>query len=44
MADIQALYDKLKREAERRGYRLNPDETFVKALIEGLVANAARYG
>lgn len=42
--DIQALYEKLKRETERRGYRLNPDEGFVKSLIEGLASNAARYG
>lgn len=44
MTDIDALYGKLKRDAERRGYRLNPDEAFVKALIEGLLANGARYG
>lgn len=44
MTDVQALYEKLKREAERRGYRLNPDEAFVKSLIEGLATNAARYG
>ena len=44
MADVQAPYEKLKRETERRGYRLNPDEVFVKSLIEGLAANAARYG
>ena len=44
MADVQALYEKLKRETERRGYRLNPDEAFVKSLIEGLATNAARYG
>jgi ferredoxin-thioredoxin reductase catalytic subunit/rubredoxin len=44
MSDVDALYEKLKREAERRGYRLNPDEAFVKSLIEGLATNGARYG
>ena len=44
MSDVRALYEKLKAESERRGYRLNPDEAFVISLLEGLEANAARYG
>ncbi len=44
MSDLEAQYEKLKKDAERHGYRLNPDEAFVKSLIEGLLANGVRYG
>jgi ferredoxin-thioredoxin reductase catalytic subunit/rubredoxin len=44
MADVEAMYGRIKNEAERRGYRLNPDEAFVKSLIEGLMSNGSRYG
>jgi ferredoxin-thioredoxin reductase catalytic chain len=40
----QALYERLKREGEAAGYYLNPDVGFVLDLMEGLLANEARYG
>jgi ferredoxin-thioredoxin reductase catalytic chain len=42
--DAEALYDKLKREAEAAGYLLNPDREFVLGLMEGLLTNQQRYG
>jgi len=41
---IDALYNKLKREAEEGGYRLNPDVEFAKDLVSGLLVNEDRYG
>jgi len=38
------LYGRLKSEAEAAGYTLNPDVEFVLDLMEGLLANEARYG
>jgi ferredoxin-thioredoxin reductase catalytic chain len=43
-AEIDALYDKLNREAEAGGYHLNPDIEFCKELITGLIVNERRYG
>ena len=43
-AEIDALYLKLKKDAENGGYNLNPDEEFTKALVEGLLVNQRRYG
>jgi ferredoxin-thioredoxin reductase catalytic chain len=43
-AEIDALYDKLYREAEAGGYHLNPDVEFCKELIKGLIVNERRYG
>jgi ferredoxin-thioredoxin reductase catalytic chain len=40
----EALYGRLKREAEAGGYFLNPDQEFVLGLMEGLLANQQRYG
>jgi ferredoxin-thioredoxin reductase catalytic subunit len=42
--DIDSVYEKLKKEAEEGGYRLNPDVEFVKELIKGLLENERRYG
>lgn len=42
--DIQALHDRLLREAESSGYHLNPDTEFTRALAEGLLVNQSRYG
>ena len=42
--DALALLDRLDREAERSGYHLNPDRQFTLGLMEGLLANEARYG
>lgn len=39
-----ALFEKLDREAERSGYHLNPNREFTLGLMEGLLANEARYG
>jgi ferredoxin-thioredoxin reductase catalytic chain len=39
-----ALRDRLRGEAEASGYRLNPDDEFTLALMEGLLSNQARYG
>jgi len=41
---IDALYQKLKKEAEAGGYHLNPDEAFTKELVESLLINEERYG
>ncbi|OGS23219.1 MAG: ferredoxin:glutaredoxin reductase [Elusimicrobia bacterium RIFOXYA2_FULL_39_19] len=42
--EIEKLYQKLKKDAQASGYYLNPDETFTKELIEGLLINEKRYG
>ncbi|MGA9086753.1 MAG: ferredoxin-thioredoxin reductase catalytic domain-containing protein [Methanoregula sp.] len=41
---IDATYRTLKADAEKNGYRLNPDEDFVKNLVRGLLKNEQRYG
>ena len=41
---VDALYDKLNREAEEGGYHLNPDVEFTKGLIKSLIINEQRYG
>ncbi len=41
---VDARYEKLKREAEAAGYQINPDTDFVKMLVEGLLVNEQRYG
>jgi len=40
----EELYTQLKKEAEERGYHLNPDVTFTKQLLTGLLKNKERYG
>lgn len=42
--EVDALYEKLEREAEAGGYHLNPDGEFTRALVEGLLTNVNRYG
>lgn len=42
--DVDALYQRLDREAEASGYHLNPDVDFTKGLVEGLLVNEERYG
>jgi ferredoxin-thioredoxin reductase catalytic chain len=44
LEQVDARYEKLKREAEASGYQLNPDTDFVKMLVEGLLVNEQRYG
>ena len=34
---VDALYERLDREAEASGYHLNPDVEFTKGLVEGLL-------
>ncbi len=40
----EKLYDKLKKQAAKGGYNLNPDREFTMQLMEGLVTNIDRYG
>jgi ferredoxin-thioredoxin reductase catalytic subunit len=42
--EAEALYERLKKEAEAGGYLLNPDKEFVLGLMEGLLTNEKRYG
>jgi len=42
--EIARLYETLKSDASASGYFLNPDETFTKGLVEGLIVNQRRYG
>jgi ferredoxin-thioredoxin reductase catalytic chain len=41
---IDKTHQRLKKDTEAGGYRLNPDEAFVKDLIAGLLRNEERYG
>jgi ferredoxin-thioredoxin reductase catalytic subunit len=41
---IDAVFEKLRKDAESAGYHLNPDVTFTKDLIRGLLENERRYG
>ena len=43
-AEIDAAYAAYKTDAEKNGYRLNPDTEFVKNLVRGLLKNGQRYG
>jgi ferredoxin-thioredoxin reductase catalytic chain len=42
--EIDRIYMIIKKEAESGGYFLNPDVSFTKNLIQGLVKNEQRYG
>lgn len=41
---INKLYEKLKKDADAGGYKINPDVAFTKNLIKGLIVNEDRYG
>ncbi|MBN1812335.1 MAG: ferredoxin:glutaredoxin reductase [Anaerolineae bacterium] len=41
---IDALYERLDKDAEASGYHLNPDREFTRGLVEGLLINEGRYG
>jgi len=41
---VNALSERLDREAEASGYHLNPDREFTLELAEGLLMNEERYG
>jgi ferredoxin-thioredoxin reductase catalytic subunit len=43
-AEIDRVHERLKKEAEAGGYRLNPDIDFTRQLIAGLLATEQRYG
>ena len=42
--EIDRLYERLKKEAEAGGYRLNPDVSFTRDLVKGIITNEKRYG
>jgi ferredoxin-thioredoxin reductase catalytic chain len=41
---VDALYERLDREAEASGYHLNPDREVTWDLVKGLLINEQRYG
>lgn len=43
-AEVEALRERLREEAERSGYYLNPDLAFTAGLVRGLLVNERRYG
>lgn len=42
--EVEALYNRLNREAKSTGYHLNPDKNTTKELVKGLLVNEKRYG
>ena len=42
--EIVRIYTLIKKEAESGGYFLNPDVSFTKSLVRGLLKNEQRYG
>ena len=42
--DIERMTNKLRRQAESRGYHLTPDQEALRSLVEGLLVNMERYG
>jgi ferredoxin-thioredoxin reductase catalytic subunit/rubredoxin len=42
--EVMALYEKLKKDAEEGGYRLNPDLEMTLPLVQSLITNQGRYG
>ncbi len=42
--EIDEAYQRLKKDAESRGYFLNPDTSFTKDLVRGLLINQQRFG
>ncbi len=43
-AEIDARYRQLDQDAEEGGYHLNPDVSFTRSLVRGLLVNEQRYG
>ena len=43
-AEIEILYQRLKKDAEAYGYHLHPDLEFTKEFVKGLLVNEKRYG
>jgi ferredoxin-thioredoxin reductase catalytic subunit len=44
MMDAEHLHDTLKKIQEKKGYHFNQNKSRVMELMEGLLANKARYG
>jgi len=42
--EIEAFVARLREDAERGGYHLNPDQDFTTGLAQGLLENERRYG
>jgi ferredoxin-thioredoxin reductase catalytic subunit len=42
--EVVKLFERLKKEAEAGGYRLNPDREFTLRLVQGLLTNERRFG
>lgn len=42
--EVDALHERLDREADASGYHLNPDEEFTRGLVRSLLINERRYG
>jgi len=42
--EVDKSYERLKAEAEAGGYHLNPEVSFTKELVRGLLVNQRRYG
>ncbi len=43
-SDIDELFNRLSGDAVSSGYNLNPDTSFTKSLVRGLLVNEKRYG
>jgi len=43
-AEIEKAYEKIRKDAEEGGYRVNPDADFARGLVSGLLVNQERYG
>jgi len=42
--EIKRMYEWLFKEADKHGYKINPDKELVNDLVRGLVVNEKRYG
>ncbi|MHB1361470.1 MAG: ferredoxin-thioredoxin reductase catalytic domain-containing protein [Thermoleophilia bacterium] len=42
--EVRRYYERLRRDAERSGYHLNPDEEATLDLVRGLIVNEKRLG
>jgi ferredoxin-thioredoxin reductase catalytic subunit/rubredoxin len=42
--EVDRVYREIGHDAESAGYHLNPDDSFTKELVRGLIENERRYG
>ncbi|MEM3519417.1 MAG: ferredoxin-thioredoxin reductase catalytic domain-containing protein [Candidatus Hadarchaeales archaeon] len=42
--EIEKLREMMKKYAEAKGYKLNPDETVTTTILKGLLENEKKYG